>query len=375
MRKSRSAFKQAQSKRKARQGSDLLLMYAALRLWHSVWTFIKRENIDRIVLPLGILIGISCVVISRTESISLIDSFWWSIVTLTTVGYGDITPATAIGRSIAVINMFVGIGLLAALSAALASILVERKMKEELGMSNCHFKDHIILCEWNHRAANIIKELRLEQQARDVSIVLIADCDRKPVDDSNLAFIRGHVSDETLKRANLGQAKTVIILGNDRLDASIRDATAVLSTLTVESINPNAYTIVELVDHANAITCYRAQADEVIISSELSSMLISQATLNHGISKVISELLSVESGNQLYKLPLPSMQAGQTFLDIFLQMKRDYRSTVVALQKGKEGEVISNPDNGQIVDANDYLIVISKSAPQITGQITGRITR
>ena len=367
-RKSGSSYQSRQSRRRRRGrlsafSAQLSPVQNSLQeLWQLVWGFIKRENIDRILVILGVLIGVSSVAIARVESISIIDSFWWSIVTLTTVGYGDIAPSTAVGRAIAVINMFVGIGLLAALSAALASVLVERKMKEELGMSHCCFEKHIILCEWNHRAANIIKELRLEQA--DIQIVLIAECDRKPVDDPGLAFIRGRVSDETLKRANLQQAKTVIILGNDQLDASIRDATAVLSTLTVESLHPNAYTIVELVDQANAVTCYRAQANEVIITSELSSMLISQATLNHGISKVISELLSVQSGNQLYKLPLPPNQAGKPFIDVFTHMKQAYKSIVVALQKGKEGDVVSNPDSEQIVAAGDYLIVISDSAPQ-----------
>lgn len=366
MKKSRFAYRHSRSQRRPQKGFSIPLFYEALnRLSRSVWAFVKRENVDRIVLVLGILIAISCVVISKVESISLIDSLWWSIVTLTTVGYGDIAPATAVGRVVAVINMFVGIGLLAALSATLASVLVERKMKEELGLSDCHFTDHVVLCGWNRRAANIVKELRLEQQAKDLPIVLIANCDRKPIDDPNLAFIRGQVSDETLRRANLSQAKTVIVLGNDQLDASIRDATAVLSVLTVESINPHAYTIVELVDSANAITCYRAQANEVIITSELSSMLISQATLNHGISKVISELLSVQTGNQLYKLPLPPTQAGRPFLDVFMHMKQAYQSTVVALQRGSEGEVISNPDNGQIVETDDYLIVIARAAPQV----------
>lgn len=334
-------------------------------MWRSVLGFIKRESIDRIVITLGILITISSVVISQVESISLIDSFWWSIVTLTTVGYGDIAPATMIGRFIAIVNMFVGIGVLAALSAALASILIERKRKEELGMSDCRFEGHVILCEWNHRAVSIVKELRMEQGAQPVQIALIAQCDRKPIDDPNLAFIHGPVSDETLKRANLTAAKNVIILGNDQLDASIRDAAVVLSTLTIETLNPNVYTIVELVDPANAITCYRAKADEVIISSELSSMLISQAALNHGISKVVSELLSLQTGhNKLYKVPLPLANAGQTFLDTFMYMKQQHQSTVVALQKGYEGEVISNPNSAHIVEANDYLIVISHEAPQ-----------
>lgn len=332
----------------------------------ALWTFIKQENIDRIALILALLITLSSTVIAQVESISLVDSLWWSIVTLTTVGYGDIAPSTATGRIIAVVNMFVGIGLLAALSAALASALIEHKRKEELGMSDCRFQDHIILCGWNYRAANILRELRMDPQTQQAPIALIGECDRKPIDDPNLAFIHGKISDETLRRANLPDAKTVIILGNDQLDEAVRDATAVLTTLTVESLNPQAYTIVELADPANALTCYRAQANEVIISSELSSMLISQATLNHGISKVVSELLSTQAGNQLYKVPLPAGQSERTFIEVFLHMKQAYQSIVVAIQNGPEGKVISNPDTDHMLTANDYLIVMSKTAPKIS---------
>ena len=136
---------------------------------------------------------------------------------LTTVGYGDIAPSTLIGRIIAIINMVIGIGVLAIFSATLASILVDRKIKEELGMSNYHFEKHIILCEWNHRAASIIRELRLDPQSTQTPIVLVADIERKPIDSEGLYFIRGHVSDESLNRANLSQASTVIILGDDHL--------------------------------------------------------------------------------------------------------------------------------------------------------------
>lgn len=94
-------------------------------------------------------------------------------------------------------------------------------------------------------------------------------------------------------------------------------------------------------------------------------MLIFQATLNYGISKVISELLSVQSGNQLYKLPLPPNPRRRPFIDVFMHMKQAYQSIVVALQKGQKGKVISKPANQQIVEASDYLIVISTSAPQI----------
>jgi voltage-gated potassium channel len=135
--------------------------------------------------------------------------------------------------------------------------------------------------------------------------------------------------------------------------------------LTVESIKPDVYTIVELVDKAHVQHCKRAKADEIIVSSELSSGLISRAALNHGITKVVSELLSAQYGNDLYKLPLPASMIGRSFIDVLTEMKQQHQSIVLALQKGEEGEVISNPPGDHRLEQDDYLIVISDKRPQL----------
>jgi voltage-gated potassium channel len=339
----------------------------SLKVWiKRIWRFLQRENLDRVLAIIGIILVFSTVGLSLVEpKITFGNALWWSIVTLTTVGYGDISPSTLAGRTIAVIDMFVGIGVLAAFSGTLASILVERNIKEDQGMSAYKFEDHIILCEWNYRARVILKELRLDAHYQEKPIILIANIEKKPIDDENLFFIQGQVSDETLNRANLAKAKIVIILGDDSVDYTARDGKVILSTLTVESINPNVYTIVELVDEAYVQTCKRAKADEIIVSSELSSILISQAALNPGISKVVSDLLSSQDGgNQLYKVPIPKSKVGLPFIDVFIYMKQAYQSIAVAVQKGSEGEVISNPAEDYQLENNDYLLVIAQENPR-----------
>ncbi len=332
----------------------------------SFWLVVRRENIDRIVILLILIVWTSAFLVSLAEQWSFIDALWWSIVTLTTVGYGDISPVTPVGRFVATVDMFIGIGILATLSATLASILVDQKIMEGLGLSSYNFEDHIILCEWNYRAKTILKELRLDSKTNKTPIVLIADIERKPIDDRNLYFVQGTVTDETLKRANLAKAQTVIILGNDRLPENQRDTQVILATLTVESINRDVYSIVELVHQAYVPTCKRANADEIIVSSELSGMLISQATLNHGVSHVVSDLISADDqGNQIYKIPPLKERVGSPFIEIFIYMKKAYQCIVVAIQKGPEGEVISNPSAGYRLGKDDYLIVIAEERPKI----------
>ncbi|MDY6900526.1 MAG: ion channel [Cyanobacteriota bacterium] len=335
----------------------------------SIWEFLEYENFIRPLLVIIIIVAISSLSLSLVEpNLSLFDSLWWAIVTLTTVGYGDVTPKTIPGRFIAFIDMLVGIGVLTLLTATVASILVEKKISQDLGMHSFSFEEHIILCEWNYRAETILKELRLEPETEKTPIVLISDIDRKPVKDKYFYFVKGEVSDETLYQANLEKAKTVIILGDDSVDYKQRDAKVILSTLTVESINKDAYTIAELINEKNIETCKRAYADEIIVTSKLSSNLISSAAINHGISKVISDIVTYEYGSQISKIIVPESEIGSLFIDVFIKMKKDSQSTVIAIQHGNQGETTSNPSPDYELAANDYLIFIGSNGKSYSYQ-------
>ncbi len=326
--------------------------------------FIKKENLHRLIIFLLTIIILSTILIPIFEpDIDLSNAFWWSIVTLTTVGYGDITPASTGGRIIGIIIMIFGIGILGMFTATIASIFIEKKQKEERGMNTFNFENHIIICEWNHRARDILKELRHAYRTANAPIVLIADIELKPIDDDLLYFIRGDANEENFKKANIGKASTVIILGDDKLDVSARDARVVLNTLTVESINPKVYTIVELIDSANIPHCKRAKADEIIVGNEFSSKLISKSALNHGISNVLSELLTPKLGSDLFKIPIPSDLEGRPFIEVFTEMKRLHNSIVLGIQKGKDGSVTSNPPVDFIAEKGDSLIIISEGKP------------
>lgn len=332
-----------------------------------IWFFLEKENFINLLLIIAVILFASSLGLYLVEpNLTLFDSFWWAIVTLTTVGYGDIIPKTTIGKLIGVFNMMVGVGVLTIFSANIASILVNSRIREDLGMNSYHFQDHIIICEWNQQAKIIIKELRHQEKIREKPIILIAPIERKPLDDPHLFFVSGEVSDDTLAKANLSEAKTVIILGDEKLDYHSRDAKVILNTLTVESINRKAYTIVELADETYVPTCKRANADEIIVSSNLSSKLISNATINHGMSNVITDILSQEYGSQLYKVLIPFSEIGCTFLELFIYMKQVYHSTIIAIQKGSKGEVISNPNNDYLMEENDYLILIAACKTSIS---------
>ena len=76
--------------------------------------------------------------VEEGQSLSLWDGLWWAATTVTTVGYGDISPTTDGGRIIALAIMFVGIGFVAMLTASMAQIFVEKSVEEEVGAHEEH---------------------------------------------------------------------------------------------------------------------------------------------------------------------------------------------------------------------------------------------
>ncbi len=328
----------------------------------SLFNFIKRENLHRIFLILFVLIILSTIALSIFErDLSFINALWLSVVTLTTVGYGDITPTSLAGRVIGVIIMLFGIGILGMFTASVASFFVERKLKEDRGMGSIECNNHIIICSWNNSTREIINELRSDSRTADTPIVLLANIEFKPIEDDDILFISGEANEENLKRANIAGANTIIVLGDDRLESDNRDAKFVLTTLTIETLNPEIYSIVQVEKEANARHCERARADEIIVRSEFSNRLISRSALDHGITKVISALLSSREGDTILKVPVPETLAGKNFLQIFTTMKAEQDAIVLAVQKDSGSEVISNPDCDMIIDENDQLLLISRS--------------
>lgn len=102
------------------------------KLQRQISGFLHTNGFIYMLYAAGSLILVSSVIISYVEGKPLSDALWWSIVTCTTVGYGDISPSTGIGRVIAVILMIFGIGLVSMLTGAITTFFADRsKVKKE----------------------------------------------------------------------------------------------------------------------------------------------------------------------------------------------------------------------------------------------------
>ena len=93
------------------------------------------------------------------------------------------------------------------------------------------------------------------------------------------------------------------------------DARSLLTTLAVESMNPSAYTCVEVVKSENRQHFERTHADELVVSAELTGSLLAASARSHGITDVVADLLTHPEGQELYRIPVPPELAGQSVRD------------------------------------------------------------
>jgi len=299
------------------------------------------------------------------EKLGFFDAFWWSFVTVTTVGYGDISPASLGGRIVGMVLMMLGIGFLGMLTATIAGVLIENKLMENRGMKTTTAEGHFVICGWNFNGHDIVAELRADQKSKEVPIVLIAQLNEKPLDDSNFQFIRGEVKPEVLERANLEKAQAVILLSDEHLDAYVRDSKTILDTLTIKSLYPEVYVCAELIESKNVEHCQRAKADEIIVVGELSTNLLVQAALDHGITQMITELVSNRYGNELYKIEPPSSLVGRTFFEVMSELKKNHGILCLAVENKGDHKLIANPDADYRIGAEDELVVIATARPEL----------
>lgn len=269
------------------------------------------------------------------------DGIWWAIVTLCTVGYGDLYPRTVAGRIFGIGLMLTGYCVLSIITAKIASILVEKRIRQEKGLERVTSTEHIVICGWNEYIQEILDGIILSGQTGS-EIVLINELSEEEMSNFkfkyasslNLSFIHGdYTSEGVLTRANVAEAGSVIILADTRGEKGIEkaDERTILATLAVKSMAPKARVYAEILNRDNVPHLRRARVDDVIVRGEHSGFLLANASLAPGIHQVIKELLNFRAGNNLARLSFPKRFVGKTFKALSLYLRETERAILVGL--------------------------------------------
>lgn len=285
---------------------------------------------------------------------NVFEGIWWAIVTASTIGYGDVSPETVLGKSFAMVFIMFGAGFMTYYMAKLASSFVLSQGALSRGERSYDRRNHVIVVGWNSRSKHTIQYLIDHQPDRSVVLIDLS-LKENPMQQEGVHFIRGNPSEDiTFKYANLKEAKTVLITADQYKSELEVDMQTILTLLTVKGINPDVYTIVEIVSSEQKVNAKRAGADEIIESAHLISTVMINSVFSHGISTTLLEMLTHLKPNQLGFLNAEGY-ANESFCDAAKRMNED-DILLIGVKRGND--LIMNPSPSFSIEADDRLFVI-----------------
>ncbi len=280
--------------------------------------------------------------------------------------------------------LVVSVAFLAIVTAKITSSFIEFIRRGGSIVKKVKLSGHVIICGWNAQGDNIVSELLNSNVHTNRGIASLADRERRPVEDERVEFVQGDpTQDEALIRAGVKRAESVIVLTDLTKRANESDAEALMIVLAVESINRNIHTSAQIMNSANRVHMERAHADEIICIDQMGGHLVVSATLNHGVSSVVTELLTFNAGSEFYRYDghLSDNMVGKEFCEA-AHVLADQRILLLGfetddseelrqmlpndlLHSAERGErvIVVNPQAQYKIRQGDALFIVAESEP------------
>lgn len=278
-----------------------------------------------------ILSSIVVFIIEKTHNdgfANYFDSLWWTIVTVSTVGYGDKFPITTWGRIVAIVTIMLGMGITGTVTGRIASFLMERQMKEEQGLlDHSTMRGHFVVCGWKREMNQVLYDiLDTNPTLTPLEIVLLNRAPQENVNtvrnDPHLKGIKSvngdFIEERDLLRAGIRKASRVLILADSLTEGDLQqiDSKTVLAVMSVKNLNKRAYVCAEVLDTKFEKYLKLSHCDEILLSRDFMRRMLASASSGTGLSHVINALLAKTHETQLITCELPAGFVGKTYSEL-----------------------------------------------------------
>jgi voltage-gated potassium channel len=250
-------------------------------------------------------------------------SFYFTLETMFTVGYGDIIPSTDISRAIAVVVIVGGVTAAITTVQSFFDLAMTRDLRRSLGLPErrTKMKDHYIICGFGNVGRLVYDQLKMKG---DSFVVIERDRDKvEALVDEGIPVVSGDAIDEdVLTRANIKEAKTLI--------TTLPDSANIIVSIQAKMMNPNLFVVSEVEDFRNTVVLKRAGADEIVHCHEMGArVMVSKArrvvidpVCGAEVDPVKTQYTKDFQGDRFYFDSKECMDAFERSPERFMEMKR-----------------------------------------------------
>ncbi len=247
---------------------------------------------------------------SPEEPRSWIDSLWFSIVSITTIGYGDLYPKTLGGRlTVVLFVVLMGLSVFTVFLGMLVDATTEIAVKGRKGMGTVRTADHVIIVNYpsEARVLQIIEELQSDALYRHRDIVLVTDqIEEIPVTHEKLLFVRGSpLEARTFERACARDARLALFLATNYSDPS-SDAIVASGISVLNRVVEDIHVVAECIEERHRMLYDSVDTDAIVPVLRIGSNLLVQELGDPGITQMVDEITSNLRGNTLFSTAVDS---------------------------------------------------------------------
>jgi len=322
------------------------------------------------VIAVGCAIGLGTVVFHHIEGWSILDSLYVTAQTVTTVGFGDLTPRTIWGRAFATVFMLVGVGIvLYALTSAVQSIVQSEMVatfgRRRLSRKMSKLRNHFIICGAGRVGSHLIRSL----QGSDETFIVIESNAQKVsqlLDFGIAVLVRDATLEESLIEAGVENAKGLAAcLPND--------ADNVYVVLTARDLNPGIHIVARAAEEQAEAKLIRAGANRVVAPTIIGGHRMAMALTKPAVGDFLDSITAnqLDLGFEQLEVEPVSSFVGRRLSETNI---RSQLNIVIVSIRRVNGEIVFNPNAEAVIQAGDMLIAIgsAESLAQLTALARGQ---
>jgi voltage-gated potassium channel len=316
-----------------------------------------RAGIRIAIFSVALAIAVGTVIFHALEGWSILDSLYVTAQTVTTVGFGDITPRTVYGRAFATIFMMVGVGVvLYALTSTVHSI-VQSELIATFGQRRrsrkmSKLRNHFIICGAGRVGSHLVRTLL---GSKDTLIVIERDPQKvaELIDLGVTVLVRDATLEETLREAGVEHARGLAACLPD-------DADNVYVVLTARDLGPNLHIVARAAEEQAEVKLIRAGANRVVAPTIIGGHRMAVALTKPAVGDFIDSITAnkLELGFEQLEVDSVSSLVGRKLSETNIRSELDI--VIVSIRRGN-GQIVFNPSGEAVIESGDMLIAIGNS--------------
>jgi voltage-gated potassium channel len=291
------------------------------------------------------------------------DAFWYSIVTLTTVGYGDLYPTTTLGRVLGLCFVVGSLGITAALIGNFVEYLTEMEERRKMGHHGTDFENHVVIVGWSHFAETVVEQLIAA--GRQVAIITEhreqVDLIHEKFDEDPVFVLFTDLNNvERFEKANLREARGVFV----NLDS---DTDSLITIINLKRQFGDRNYIASIENDDLRETFLTAGATHVLFRDGIAAKLTASYIFEPNVANFSTDLLG-SSGMQddydirQYYVREDHRYSGAHYEEVMEDLKA-HDCLPIGLHKHKRSAekadtLLKLPSGDTTVEAGDYVLLI-----------------